>query len=275
MKKTIFKWTILLLLMGYATWVTVWAHEMARKDVCVGFEIEVKGKSSMDSIVRNGLERELRDYPQRIAGTPIMELNAQKIEGHLKNLNLFEEVSCMLTSDNKLLVQAAPLVPVMRVFTRDKSYYINKSGKYIEALPEFYTNVPVVTGNFNKTFTPDELLPLVQNIESDNFMKEVTGMLVARDRHNLLIVPRIRGHVVNFGDTTRLGEKIGMLKLFYRKVLPKKGWDVYDTISVKYRGQIVATRRVKPVVKEVVIEDEVDLEEQTLPQIDQAGQENL
>lgn len=272
MKKTILKWTLLLLLMGYATWITVWAHEMARKDVCVGFEIEVKGKSSMDSIVRSGLERELKEYPQRIAGTPIMKLNIQKIEKYLKNLNLFEEVSCMLTADNKLLVQAAPLVPVMRVFAQDKSYYINKSGKYIEALPEFYTNVPVVTGNFSKTFAPGELLPLVQKIESDDFMKEITGMLVARDRNNLLVVPRIRGHIVNFGDTTRLGEKVGMLKLFYRKVLPKKGWEIYDTISVKYRGQIVATRRIKPVSKEVVIEEEMDLEEQTLPQIEATEQ---
>ncbi len=272
MKKTILKWTLLLLLMVYAVWMTGWAHDMARKDVCVGFEIAVDGNTPMDSIVRSGLERELKNYPQRIAGTPIMQLDAAKIERYLRNMNLFEEVSCMLTSDNRLLVQALPLVPVMRVFTDDKSYYINKSGKYIEALPEFYTNVPVVKGDFTKRFTPKELVPLVNKIETDQFMKEVTGMLVARDRNNLLIVPRIRGHVVNFGDTTRLDEKVGMLKLFYRKVMPKKGWNEYDTISVKYRGQIVATRRIKPIAPPPVTEEEIDLEEQALSQTVHAGE---
>lgn len=268
MKKTILKWILLLLLMGYATWMIIWTHERARRDVCVGFDVEVKGNSLMDSIVRKGLETELRNYPKRIAGTPIMELDADKIEKHLKGMNLFEEVSCMLTSDNRLLVQAVPVVPVMRIFTNDKSYYINKSGKYIEALPEFYTNVPIVSGNFTKKFTPKEVLPLVQKIESNEFLREVTGMIIANDRNNLLIVPRIRGHVVNFGDTSRLDEKIDMLKLFYRKVMPKKGWNVYDTISVKYRDQIVATRRIKPVVKQEAAEEEVDLEEQSLSLIE-------
>ncbi len=272
MKKTILKWALLLLLMGYTAWVTVWAHDMAAKDVCVGFEIDVNGNNSMDSIVRAGLEKELKNYPQRIAGTPVIKLDAEKIERYLRNMNLFEEVSCMLTSDNRLLVQATPLVPVMRVFTQDKSYYINKTGKYIEALPEFYTNVPVVRGEFTKSFPPKDVIPMVNKIENDKFMKEVTGMLVARDRNNLIIVPRIRGHVINFGDTTRLDEKVGMLKLFYRKVMPEKGWNEYDTISVKYRGQIVATRRIKPVATAPVIEEDIDLEEHTLPQIDDVNE---
>ena len=33
----------------------------------------------------------------------------------------------------------------------------------------------------------------------------------------------------------------------YHKVLPVKGWDYYDTISVKWGGQVVATRRLKSI----------------------------
>ena len=59
-----------------------------------------------------------------------------------------------------------------------------------------------------------------------------------------------------------------MLQLFYRKVLPKKGWNEYDTISVKFKDQIVATRRIKPVIAPVeTVEEEIDLEEQTLPEV--------
>lgn len=272
MKKTIFKWVLLLILMAYTAFMTVWAHDMAKRDVCRGYEIKVVGASSMESVARTGLEKELKAYPVRIAGTPILKLNASEIERYLAGSNMFENVSCMLTSDNKLLVEAEPLVPVMRVFTGDKSYYINKGGKYIEALPEFYTDVPVVSGNFTKKFTPKEVLPLVSKMKSDEFLNNITGMIVARDSHNLLIVPRIRGHIVNMGDTTRLGEKVAMLKLFYRKVMPHKGWNEYDTVSVKFKGQIVASRRIKPVVAPTVIdEDEVDLEEQTLPDVASEG----
>ena len=50
--------------------------------------------------------------------------------------------------------------------------------------------------------------------------------------------------------------------------MPHKGWEQYDTISVKFRNQIVATRRDKTrlnVSEEPV--EEIDLEEGTLPGI--------
>lgn len=268
MKKTVFKWIILLFIMGYVTWVTVWAHDMARRDVCMGFVVEVDGQGKMDSIVRTGLEKELKEYPRRIAGTPMLELDAAGIEKHLKGMNLFEEVNCMVTSDNRLLVRAQPMIPVMRVFAGNKSYYINRTGKYIEALPEFYTDVPVVSGNFTKKFTPEKVIPLVREIENNDFLRSVTGMVYAENENNLMIVPRIRGHIVNMGDVSRLKEKGEMLKLFYRKVMPKKGWNEYDTISVKYKGQIVATRKIKQKESVQKDEDEIDLEEMTLPQIE-------
>ena len=38
-----------------------------------------------------------------------------------------------------------------------------------------------------------------------------------------------------------------MLRDFYRYVAPVKGWEKYDTISVAWRRQVVATRRDKTV----------------------------
>jgi hypothetical protein len=35
--------------------------------------------------------------------------------------------------------------------------------------------------------------------------------------------------------------------LFYREVMPKRGWNTFDTISVKWNHQVVATRRTKAV----------------------------
>ena len=103
----------------------------------------------------------------------------------------------------------------------------------------------MVCGNFTSSFTPKDALPLVKYIDSDPKLANLTGMIVARDSRNLILVPRIKGHVVNFGDTTRMKEKSHNLFLFYRKVMPHKGWMEYDTVSVKFRDQIVATRRDK------------------------------
>lgn len=264
----IIKIVILTLLTVYATGTAVWAHMEASKHVCTGITIEVDGTAAMDSVVRHGVREELRRYPRQLVGTPLHSLNTGDVERYLSRSNNFESVNCMISSRGQLVIKIAPLVPVMRVFYGDNSYYINKAGKHIVSNAEFFSDVPAVTGRFSRNFTPSDILPLVNYISNDPVLSDYVSMIDARNRHNLILVPRIRGHVINFGDTTRLDEKKRMLMLFYRKVTPYKGWAEYDTISVKYRGQIVATRRDKSKLNHAEeYEEETDLEEGTLPRL--------
>lgn len=264
---TIAKWTVLALLAAYTTAMTVWARHEAARHVCTGIEVEVTGESRMNDIVTKGLQEELRRYPGRIKGAQLNSINTQSIEKYLGKLSNFESVNCMLSSGGILKVKVKPLVPVMRVFVGDNSYYINKDGKHIASSSEFFTDVPVVTGSFSREFPPTAVLPLIRHIEKDPFLKDLTSMVVARDARNLIIVPRVFGHVVNMGDTSDIAEKGRALSLFYRKVMPYKGWQEYDTISVKFRDQVVATRRDKTRLNhgEEYIE-ETDPEDATLPE---------
>lgn len=268
MTKTLLKWTLLLLLMAYTGWMTIWARQQADLHVCEGFDIHVFGTSNLARTVGQGVEAELRKYPVRIIGTPIRLLDLRKIESSLASMNNFESVDCMIDANNRLRVNVVPMVPVMRVFSGNSSYYINRQGKRIDAKAEFFSDVPVVHGNFSKSFSPKEVIPLVNFIRNDKMMKNLTSMVEARDRDNLIIIPRVYGHVINMGDTSRLADKAHALSLFYRQVLPHKGWKEYDTISVKYRGQVVASRRNKnTVVHSEQTDDDVDLEELTLPDV--------
>lgn len=264
---TIAKWTVLVLLIAYTTAMTVWARHEAARHVCTGIEVEVTGESRMNDIVTKGLQEELRRYPGRIKGAPLSSINTHSIERYLGKLSNFESVNCMLSSGGILKVKVKPLVPVMRVFVGDNSYYINKDGKHIASSSEFFTDVPVVTGSFSREFPPTAVLPLIRHIEKDPFLRDLTSMVVARDARNLIIVPRVFGHVVNMGDTSDIAAKGRALSLFYRKVMPYKGWQEYDTISVKFRDQIVATRRDKTRLNhgEEYIE-ETDPEDATLPE---------
>lgn len=256
-----------MLLIAYTTAMTVWARHEAARHVCTGIEVEVTGESRMNDIVTKGLQEELRRYPGKIKGAPLNSINTQNIEKYLGKLSNFESVNCMLSSGGILKVKVKPLVPVMRVFVGDNSYYINKDGKHIASSSEFFTDVPVVTGSFSREFPPTAVLPLIRHIEKDPFLRDLTSMVVARDARNLIIVPRVFGHVVNMGDTSDIAEKSRALSLFYRKVMPYKGWQEYDTISVKFRDQIVATRRDKTRLNhgEEYIE-ETDPEDATLPE---------
>lgn len=264
--KNILRWTILVVLLAYLGCMWVWARAEAERHACKGVTISMGEKGLSDTITVRGVKAELMKYPRRIVGAPLPTINTLDIEQYLMGLNNFEDVQCYVSTNGFLNVRITPMIPEVRVFDGDESYYVNRKGKRINSNAEFFTDVPVVTGHFTGDFTPQDVLPVVRFVQKDPVLRELTAMFEARDRDNILIVPRITGHVVNFGDTTRLAEKRRMLLTAYKNIIPYKGWGMYDTISVKFKGQIVATRRNKAPLYpiETIIEAE-DPEEATLP----------
>lgn len=266
MRKTVFKWLLLISLFAYVAVMTVWARGEAEQHACKGFEVDIESSASVDSVTERGVCEELLRYPKKIKGVPLTQLNTLDVKRYLSRLSNFESVECTVTTDGKLKVTVVPMIPEIRVFDGSDSYYINKDGKRIESKASFFVDVPVVRGHFSKHFPATGVLPVSRFILNDPVLSQLVGMIEAKDADNIMLVPRIQGHVVNFGDTSRLEEKRKALLTFYRKVMPYKGWNVYDTISVKFRGQIVASRRDKtPNVHGLSYHEDEDLEEATLP----------
>lgn len=265
---TILKWSLLIAMLGYLVWISFWARGEASRHKCVGIDVRIANSTSADSITRRGVLDELKRYPKPIVGAQINTVNTADIHAFLSSFSNFESVECVLTPGGVLRVNIVPMIPEIRVFSPDgSSYYVNKDGKRIASNAEFYIDVPIVRGDFNTGFPASSVLPLVRFIQNDPQLKNLVAMIEARDAHNLILVPRIQGHVINFGDINRLEEKRDMLFEMYRRVMPYKGWQEYDTISVKFKGQIVASRRDKSPARhsEEFLED-VDLEEATLPE---------
>ncbi len=265
MGKTILKWIILILLLGYSAAVTVWARSEAARNSCRGIDVEVENQGKADSVTRSGVLAELAHYPRKIIGTPLESLNTYDIRQFLSRLSNFESVDCVVTTDGMLKVNVVPMVPELRVFTPMGSYYINKDGKHIPSNAEFYVDVPVVKGTFTNKMPATYVLPVTRFIESDPVMRDLVAMIEVTDKDNIILIPRIQGHVINFGDTSRLREKKRALMTMYNKIMPYKGWNEYDTISVRFRDQIVATRRQKAAVDHgPVVDDGYDPEEAAL-----------
>lgn len=265
--KTIVKWTVLILLLAYVVGMGLWARGEAERNTCRSIVISMDRKGLSDTITVRGIRRELANYKGKIIGAKVNTINTLDIRNFLMNLNNFEDVECYLSTDRLLHVRIIPMIPEIRVFEGNKSYYVNKSGKKIDSNAEFFTDVPVVTGDFSKV-RPEVALPVVRFVENDPELREIVSMYNVKDADNIILVPRFTGHVINIGDSTRLPEKKRMIMTAYKNIIPFKGWDHYDTISVRFRGQIVATRRNKTPLYpyEAVIEEE-DPEDATLPDL--------
>lgn len=269
MGKTIAKWLTLITLLTCAVVLTIWAGNRAQASMCKGIEVVVEGGDERTvARTQRGVYNEVLRFDSHLLNRRASSINTLALQQHLSRISNFESVNCLMTSKGKLRVIVVPMIPEIRVFDGDESYYINKDGKRIGANAEFFSDVPVVRGKFSKDFPPTAVLPVVRFVRNDSVLKHLVSMFEAEDADDILLIPRIAGHVVNFGDTLNLDRKRRALLTMYRKVMPYKGWENYDTISVKFRNQIVATRRDKGRLNVAEEElEEVDLEEATLPEV--------
>lgn len=167
-----------------------------------------------------------------------------ELEERLRKSDKVESVNTWISASGQLHIDVVPMTPVARVFERGvASYYINKQGKRISADPRYHLDVPVVLGAFDSVNPPRRLLPLLDHIARDENLSALVSTLVQEPGGNIIIVPTIVGHVINFGDTTDVADKFRRLRSFYLEVVPTRGWEMYDTLAVKWRGMVVGSRR--------------------------------
>lgn len=238
------KWLILIGLLAYAVLVSAWADSTVRARKCTGLDIDIRPAApGVPAFLKpEAVKSELGPLADRYATMSLWDIDTDSLERHLNTVNNFEQVEVVRTSGGKLLVSVLPIVPQARIFTPTETYYINKDGKRMDASAEYFVDLPIVRGNFTERMPAGGVLPVVRYIQEDKLLRGLVTMIEYKSPTNILLVPRIRGHVVNLGDTSDLPAKFEKLLLMYRKVMPHMGWNTYDTISLKFKGQIVATR---------------------------------
>ena len=239
---------IILIVMAVAlTTGILWARYKSQGELCNSVEVEVINADSTSFVTPQGVLSDLKHQGLEFKGKRMADINASDIEKALSQSPYLEFADIVKCQDGRLLIRVSQLLPVLRVFDGDNSYYVNRAGKIMDASLYYHSDVPVVQGHFTRKYPATRLLPLIDYIESDSLLSSLVTMYCVRDTNNIILVPQISGHVINVGDASGFENKFAKLKLFYREVMPKRGWNAFDTISVKWDHQVVATRRHKAV----------------------------
>lgn len=247
------------LLTAYSFFALSTVGQMAREDSYVGCKISIADSAHTDFVSVLEVSRECNDIMQWIKNRKRSEVSLYDIEKKLRKCDKIETVNVYTTNNGMLNIDVTPMVPVARVFDDDlNSYYINATGKKISNDIRFHVDVPVVVGSFPEQYPATRLLPLLEYISADPQLDALVSTVKQEEDGNIIIIPTIRGHVVNFGDTSGVASKFARLLTFYRQVAPARGWETYDTVTVKWRGRVIGTLRDKTLAHTALptIEDE-------------------
>lgn len=91
-----------------------------------------------------------------------------------------------------------------------------------------------------------KLLTFVERVEDDDFWRSEVVQIAAHTTSSgaleVELTPRSGPFTILFGRIEEVDRKFDRLMRFYRKGLPKIGWNEYRTIDVRYRDQVVCRK---------------------------------
>jgi cell division protein FtsQ len=80
-------------------------------------------------------------------------------------------------------------------------------------------------------------------IQKDSFCIAMIEQIDITAQRSFEMIPKVGNQLIVFGNAEDAGIKFDKLKLFYKNILVKSGWNKYSVINVEYKNQVVAKLR--------------------------------
>ena len=206
-------------------------------------------------IERDEVDRILLENGGGLVGKDLNEINIHKLENTLKANPFIEYAKVYADMDGIVHVQIRQREPVMRVINMaNLHFYVDGKGLKMPLSENFTAKVLVVNGMIDEDFTGKveelssklarDLFRIALFIKSDTLWNDQIEQLYVDLKGDIEMVPRVGDHKIILGDADSLQTKFRNLLVFYKKAIPKVGWDTYSTINLKYANQIICEKNV-------------------------------
>ncbi len=225
------------------------ASKLERKQLLTNIEVHIKSNKMYHFVE----EQEILDeaiYKRNVDAmhTPLGQLDLKSMEQVLKNNPWVADAQLYIDNNRVLRILITQRIPVARLFDRaGNSYYMDKTMNTMPLADNFkyytsvITNVPVLKQDSASLWLKNQMLAMVTKIQSDSFWNAQVAQIVVDSDNTFEMLPVLGDQRIVFGDTSRMKEKFDNIYAFYKNVLNKIGWDKYETIDVRFKGQVVAS----------------------------------
>jgi cell division protein FtsQ len=204
-------------------------------------------------IERDEVDRILLEAGGLLVGRDLNDINIHKLENSLKNNPFIEYAKVYADMDGIVHVQIRQREPILRVINMaNVHFYIDGNGLKIPLSDNFTAKVLVANGFIDEDFSgkvdtlnsklAKDLYRMALFIKTDTLWDNQIEQLFVDLKGDIEMVPRVGNHKIIFGDADSLQTKFRNLLVFYKKAMPKVGWDAYKSINLKYVNQIVCEK---------------------------------
>lgn len=219
--------------------------------VCSNVKVYIPGNQYF--IDRDEIDNILGLKSDELIGKRMETINIHELESRLKANPFIEFAKVYADMDGIINVEVSQRQPVLRIMNQfDKDFYVDQHGLKIPLSTNFTARVLVANGFIDEPFNGEvdtlrnpvalAVFKAAGYIRKDSLWQAQIAQIYVNKDHEIELVPRVGNNRILLGDADSLDSKFHNLLIFYKKALPRVGWDAYKVINVKYANQVVGVR---------------------------------
>lgn len=230
---------------------------------CSGIRVEVDHRDGNFFLTDEDVKRMVLDKGDSLIGRKLSTIPIAKYERHLTAHPSVKRAEVFTKLNGTLAVKVYQREPILRVFNvHGESFYLDRDGNLMPTSNNYTARVPVASGfvhdrfdrmqRFNVTELNDsiakrtvlaDLFLLADFVRKDDFWRAQVQQIRVERNGEFTIIPTVGDHHILLGKLDNMDQKFEKLLLFYRNGLNTTGWDHYSHINLKYRNQVICTRK--------------------------------
>lgn len=232
-----------LLLLLYIAFATYFFKDVRRSDTCKAIEIVVKDSLDKHFVTEADLTSILKREKMYPVNKSMSEINTEKIEETLLTNEMIARIEAYKTPSGIIKLEVEQKMPILRVISTKGNFYVDNKGTLMPVSNRYVAHVPIASGYVEKELAITELYNFALFLQQDKFWNAQVEQIYIHSDGDVELIPRVGNFRIVLGMFDGYKEKLDNLKLFYDKVVPKMGWEKYSIINLKYKNQIVCTKR--------------------------------
>ncbi len=212
-------------------------------------EVYIQGESGLYFVEEKEIEQIIsQGFPELIAGLPLAQVPLNDIEDRLMGHPFVNGAQAYIGQKGVLQLHVKQHRPIARIVrSRAADAYITEEGKVIPTSDSYTSRVIVIHGDFAEKLMDQgevmteipELIDLIEFIDEDEFWSAQITEIEVESKNDIRLYQQVGRQVVELGSALDLEEKFEKIEVFYKEILPRKGWNAYNRVSVKFKNQIV------------------------------------
>lgn len=243
------KWVVFVFLAMVLVVYIGFVEHRGRQKTYAGIEVYVEGVSEVYFVDEKEILLMLENEFEALKpGVELEKISLYELEKKVETHPFVKNADVYADLKGKIMVKIAQHIPLARI-TRPMAAdgYISTEGKVLPTSRNFTPRVMTLEGRGASSIldkgelSPEQsgLLELARFIAGNKFWNaQINGMELLANGE-VLLQQQVGKQTIEFGKPTDIEEKFKKIDIYYKEIVPQKGWNAYQRVNVKFKDQII------------------------------------